>query len=340
MGVAIGAGHRSVARHSALSLAAAAIVALSAGSVTALERQPLEPRMRIIENFRPAPQDGDRLDFRGGLVLRGERDLDGLSGMIADGNEVLMVSDFGHWVGGRLQIEDGRLTGFTDVWRAPMRLEDGSIAAGKEDGDAESLALRGDEIVVTFERPGRALSYRKADGDWAPDDTTPTLLSNLRQDFGPQHNFPEAAFFDPDGNVVIINEEPTYRDGARVVRLPSKLFAVALQDPWRVTGADLGPAGDLFIVERRYEGGTDVGMRVRRIGTETMARSVWDGPVLIEGDFSDEIDNMEAITAVDDDGEIAITIVSDNNANIVQRGLILRFVVSDPLPQPNPMRRP
>ncbi|MEM6846956.1 MAG: esterase-like activity of phytase family protein [Pseudomonadota bacterium] len=338
-GVATAVGRLSSAvRPRSFWFAAAAAFALVAGNAAALEREPLDPDVRQIESFRTAPRDGDRLAFRGGLVLSGEPGLNGLSGIGMDGNSVLLVSDFGHWVGGRLVLEHGRLTDFVDVWRAPMQLPDRTIADGKLNGDAEAIAVRGEDIIVTFERPGRALIFPKAEGVLAPRDDTSKLLSNLRLEFGPQHNKPEAAFTDAAGSIVIIDEDPTFRDGARGVRLPSERFAVALEDPWRVTGADLGPGGDLFIVERRYEGGTDVGMRVRRIGTDTMARSVWDGPILIEGDFSDQIDNMEAIGVTGDGDKIELTLVSDNNANFLQRTIILRFVVSDPLPRPNPRR--
>lgn len=293
---------------------------------------------RQIEEFRSAPQDEDRLAFRGGLVFSGERALDGLSGIIADGADVLMVSDFGHWVGGRMVIDGGRLTGLTDLWRAPMVRPGGEIAAGKSDGDAEALARRGDEIVVALERSGEVLSFAKAPGALEPSGAAPVRLIHLRAQLGPQHARPEAALVDARGEVVVINEVPSHRDGARGVRLPADRFAVRLADPWRVTGADLAPGGDAFIVERRYEGGIDVGMRVRRIGRETMARNLWDGPVLLEADFSDQIDNMEGVAVTVDDDEIALTIISDNNASFLQRRLMLRFVVSDPLPRPNPSR--
>jgi hypothetical protein len=59
--------------------------------------------------------------------------------------------------------------------------------------------------------------------------------------------------------------------------------------------------------------------------------AVVDGLVLIEADLGDEIDNMEGLnvhrTA---DGEIVLTLISDDNFSPVQRTLLLQFTLADP----------
>ncbi len=144
----------------------------------------------------------------------------------------------------------------------------------------------------------------------------------------------------PDGSAVLIAEKGARgADTIPAFHLPSgKAFQIRRHGDFAITGADALPGGDLLLIERRYGGGIDVGMQVRRIGADALNEGVADGPVLINAGFSSEIDNMEAIAAEVVDGEIVLTLLSDDNHKFFQRTLMLRFAVADPLPRPNPLR--
>ena len=117
-------------------------------------------------------------------------------------------------------------------------------------------------------------------------------------------------------------------------------FAVARHGTFAVTGADALPGGDVILAERRYDGGLEVGMRIRRIGADAFTRKArtLDGPILLETDLASEIDNIEAIAAQVQGGDIVLTLLSDDNFNLFQRTLLLRFRIADPVPRPKPAR--
>ena len=56
--------------------------------------------------------------------------------------------------------------------------------------------------------------------------------------------------------------------------------------------------------------------------------AVVDGPTIFEADLGYEIDNFEGIdTHVTESGDTVITLVSDNNFSMLQRTLLMQFVL-------------
>ncbi|MEM8663758.1 MAG: esterase-like activity of phytase family protein [Pseudomonadota bacterium] len=294
---------------------------------------------RQIARFSPRPLPDARLAFRGGLVLRGPRRFGALSGMLVEGTRLLAVSDTGTWFAADLVLEDRRLVGLNDT-RLIERLDtDGSTIRTKRRGDAEALAKGDGGILVLIERARALLAYA-ADGldvDWS---ATPQALPLSREERRAGRRGIEAMTFLPNGDLLLIAEG---RDGdakqTPAFILGGRRLAIARRDGFAITGADALPGGDVILVERRYGGGFDVAMRVRRIGADAFATAApADGPILLEAGFSAEIDNMEAVAAQVIDGEIVLTLLSDDNDSFLQRTLLLRFVLTDPLPRPNPQR--
>jgi hypothetical protein len=57
---------------------------------------------------------------------------------------------------------------------------------------------------------------------------------------------------------------------------------------------------------------------------------VLDGPVLMEADLGYEIDNMEGLAVHRaSNGDIVLTLVSDDNFSIIQRTILLQFTLLD-----------
>ena len=87
------------------------------------------------------------------------------------------------------------------------------------------------------------------------------------------------------------------------------------------------PNGDALLLERRFTLRHGIGMRLRLIPAAEIfpgARAV--GTVLLEGGFTDQIDNMEGLAVHRDaQGHTVLTVVSDDNRSILQRTLLLRF---------------
>lgn len=316
----------------------AAVLCLVALAATAAA-SPADVGFRRIERFA-RDMDGARLAFRGGLVLRGPASIGGMSGLLVEGERMLAATDFGKFVSARLEFDGDRLTGITDVDVTTRRDHLGEPITQKVRGDAEALARGDGAVLVYVESPRILLSY-PADGLRIDAGATPRMLPLTPQERKAGSRGMEAMARLPDGRVVLIAEgREGDADTTPAFFLGGAAFKVRRRDGFAITGADALPGGDLMIVERRYQGGLEIAMRVRRLGADSLrAGNVADGPVLLEADFSAEIDNIEAIAAEVDGGRIFLTLASDDNGSLFQRTLLLRFEVSDPLPPPNPLRR-
>jgi hypothetical protein len=71
---------------------------------------------------------------------------------------------------------------------------------------------------------------------------------------------------------------------------------------------------------------------MRRIGlADIKPGAVVDGPMLLEVDLGYEIDNMEGLSVHrSGDGDLVLTLVSDDNFSILQRTLLLQFTLTEP----------
>ena len=115
-------------------------------------------------------------------------------------------------------------------------------------------------------------------------------------------------------------------------------FSLKRTKPFDVSDAAFLPDGDLLVLERRFSFSDGLGMRIRRIpGATIRPGATIDGPVLIEADMGDQIDNMEGLAIrTGEHGETILTLVSDDNGNtFLQRTILLQFALVPPT-VPNP----
>ncbi len=325
-----------------LSMVASALAALTASTVVPLQAddEMLPITSRLISNFKVGSDQtrfGD-FEFVGGLELSSSSATLGAMSAIRlsdDRRQFLGVMDTGFWYAGRFERgPGGALTGITDSSVSPILDKDGESSDQKWRVDAEGLALRGDEVLVSFERQSRVDIYpAKAPGNSRPLGSLPLQipLKELRNNRGL-----EAIMVAPEasplaGEVVVVSEKSLNSNGdiyAAVLTGPSKgVFFVKRHAPYDVTDGDFLPNGDLLLLERRFSIAEGIGMRIRRIeGSRLVPGNLVDGPVLLEADFGDQIDNMEGLdVSTDDAGQIFVTLVSDDNHSILQRNLVLEF---------------
>ena len=109
-------------------------------------------------------------------------------------------------------------------------------------------------------------------------------------------------------------------------------FTVKRTGDYDITDAAAMPGGDILILERRFSLLRGPGMRIRRMAVDTFKPgALVDGAVLIEADAGFQIDNMEGLAVhTSPRGEVILTLVSDNNFSILQRTLLLQFILIDP----------
>ena len=282
------------------------------------------------------------LEFRGGLVLTSsDKDFGGISAIriAADGANFISLSDKGRWLRGRIVYEEARPAGIANAEMAPILGPDGRPLSERGWFDTESLADDGGTLYVGIERVNEIVRF-----DYARDG----LLARGQPVAAPPDikSFPynrglEALVFVPRGSplagtLIAISERALDKDGNirafMIGGMTPGAFSVKRCDDYDISDAALLPGGDLLLLERHYSIARGVAMRMRRIAQKNVRPgALVDGQVLVEADLGFQIDNMEGLavhrTA---QGEVVLTLVSDDNFSAIQRTILLQFTLLEP----------
>lgn len=174
--------------------------------------------------------------------------------MSEDGRSVTVLSDRGAWTRGQvIRDAEGRIL---DIRTEPMRLlrGRGEEPLARRRNDSEGLALARDGTAyVSFEGAARVLRYRDLSG---PAENLP-----VHPDFAlmQRNSALEALAIDAGGAIYTLPERsgsatrpfPVYRYQNGVWTQP---FAVPRRGSFLIVGADFGPDGRLYVLERRFRG--------------------------------------------------------------------------------------
>ncbi|MEO1314320.1 MAG: esterase-like activity of phytase family protein [Pseudomonadota bacterium] len=241
-----------------------------------------------------------------------------------NGTRFLAVTDRGRIASGRLARDAERITGVTLEGLAPL-LDTQGAPVRRFDVDAEALTVDANgTLYVSFEANHRV---------WAYDDLTararqlPIALTfrSLQNNSGL-----EALFTGTDGAIYALPERsgqlsrpfPVYRfDGSAW----AEAFTLPRRPPHLPTGADLGPDGRLYLLERDFRGLRGFSTRVRSFAMTP--GGVTDEQVHVESRLGTH-DNLEGISVWQDAaGRIRITTISDDNLNFFQRTEWVEFTL-------------
>jgi hypothetical protein len=290
----------------------------------------------------PARRRFGLLEFRGGLVLKSPYpEFGGISAIrvAPDGAQFIALSDHGRWFKGRITYDGTRPSGIADAVMAPMLGPDGQALAAHGWHDTESIAEDGGTLYVGIEGVNQIVRFDYAAAGLLARGhpiAVPPVIRTL-----PRNQGLEAMVFVPKGQplagtLIAISERGLDKAGnllAFLIGGPSPgTFTIKRSEGLDISDAALLPSGDLLILERSFSWPEGLLVRIRRIPlTAIRPNAVVDGPVLIEADLGDEIDNMEGLSVHRTaDGEIVLTLISDDNFSPVERTLLLQFTLADP----------
>lgn len=241
-----------------------------------------------------------------------------------DGVGFVAISDRGRWATGRLLREDGRLDGVEMTGAGRLHGIDGAPLEAAE-ADAEGVAVDAEgRTYVSFEGFHRIRRYDRIDGPAARVPSHPDFKKMQR------NSSLEALAVDAEGAIYTIPE----RSGAwerpfPVYRLRDGVWDRTMSIPrvgrFLVSGADFGPDGRLYILERDFAWYTGFSTRVRRfeIGPDGIDRGV---TLLETGPGS--ADNFEGISVWrGPGGETRVTLIADDNFFALQSTAIAEYVV-------------
>lgn len=242
----------------------------------------------------------------------------GFSGLelAGDGLTFITVSDKGNIAKGRFRRDGVRITGIDAAGLNALKNTKGG-ALGRYQIDSEGLALREDgRLFVSFEAEHRVWSYRNAG-------SAAGALPRPREFHAMQNNSSlEALAIGPDGAVYTLPE----RSGKLTRPFPvfryrggkwTRPFSIPRRGEFLPVGADFGPDGRFYLLERHLNGVFGFLSRVRsfriegnRIGDERLVLQTSTG----------KHDNLEGISVWRDEaGAIRLTMISDDNFRSYQR---------------------
>ncbi|TMJ01912.1 MAG: twin-arginine translocation pathway signal [Alphaproteobacteria bacterium] len=321
-----------------------------AASAQTSPRQP-EPPVKIEVLAKPIgafePRDPSRtrfgaLVYRGGIELTSSyREFGGISAIrvAADGAGFLAVTDKGRWLRGRIVYDGTRPAGIVDAEMAPVLGPDGRTLAARGWYDTESIAQDGGTVWLGIERVNRIVRLDVGrDGLLARAHpiTVPPGVQRL-----PHNRGLECLEFVPrrlplGGTLIAISERGLDRDGnieGFLLGGPTPgAFSVKRIGDFDVSDCAVTPKGDLLVLERSFSRFRGVGMRIRRVPLASITPGTTvDGPALIEADMGHQIDNMEGLSVHRAaNGDLVLTLISDDNFSIIQRTILLQFTLAEP----------
>ena len=280
-----------------------------------------------------------QLEYLGGLVMatkNGEMGATSSIRLLADGKRFISIMDTGHWATGEIERDSsGTLSGIKDYTITTMR-DSGSHKSRdhKDNLDAEGMAIDGDHILVSFERDHRIATYPLATFT----ESEPLKVERpLKGGYKLRGNGGlEAILKAPDdsamkGALVWVAERSYNADGnfiAGVQSGPQKgIFAIERVAPYDVTDGVFLDDETFLLLERKFGLRDGIGMRIRRFkGADIAPGKTVSGTVVMEADFSHQIDNMEGLDAFRaEDGSTHLIVVSDDNHSLIERNLMLEF---------------
>lgn len=309
------------------------------------EGTPARMTTRQIDQFKIGRSETKfgSLTYLGGLeLISPDRNVGGLSGLISleDGRQILAVTDNGIWFSADIeQAPDGRPLGLSNARYADMLDQKGRALRKGNGSDTEALAIDGSTVLVSAERVNTIYRF-----PWPLTTGKERLVGELA--LSPEihtlrgtKGLESIAVAPPGspiaGTLVAIAERGKTGDdnlpGFLIGKGKVERFAVVRSDRYDATDAAFLPDGTLLLLERRFNLRDLVGMRIRRFAADSVRPGAeLKGEILMEADYGNQIDNMEGLDIHRDaQGRTILTLISDNNRSILQRTLLLRFMLDD-----------
>lgn len=273
-----------------------------------------------------APVSAATLDYISTYVWRdNDPRFGGFSGIeiTEDGNKFYVVSDRANLLWGSIERDaSGRIRHMNIAGRTHLKDSDGKELEEGYLGDSEGIAVDDDgQIWISFEGLNRVVLHSDVDAPGQPL-PRPPMLKELKINRGL-----ESLAVHPDGSIFTMPEVGMKPDGLLpVLRFRDgqwqQPFDIIYDRNWQVVGADFGPDGWFYLLERGFHGVLGFSSRVRRF--QFSDDGVTAEETLLETSPL-QYDNLEGISVWEDAQGIRLTMISDDNFLFVQRTELVEY---------------
>ena len=245
--------------------------------------------------------------------------------MSADGRSYTALSDRATVRWGSIERDSqGRIRSLSTAGRARLQDSSGTKLKPGYLGDAEGLAIDAEgRMYVSFEGLDRIARFDDPDRPAERIPPAPAFKGLVR------NAGLEALAVTPEGDILTMPEQwessppmtPVwrFRDGTW-----STAFRLPRDGVWAPVGADVGPDGKLYVLERDFRGLRGFASRVRRYAMD--GDSVGPPEHILTTSLL-QFDNLEGIAVWADGQGIRITMISDDNFLFVQRTELVEYRV-------------
>lgn len=241
----------------------------------------------------------------------------------ADGRAFTALSDRGHFVQGLLVREDDDIVGVLQGEDEALLDARGRVPRSYR-RDSEGLAQLGDgPIYVSFEGVHRIDAYRDLSQAALP-------IARFPKHEGLHGNGSlEALAVDRRGRLFAITEDALGAEGEATVFVFSNgswstPYRISRSDGFHPVGADFGPDGRFYLLERGFNG---FGFRSRVRRFDLTAAELVNEAELFRTRTGTH-DNLEGLSVWQDSaGNMRLTMISDDNFRFFQRTEIVEYVV-------------
>lgn len=245
-----------------------------------------------------------------------------------DGENFVAMTDRGNLTRGKFLRENGTIVNIAHGKLQKLNRARGIPVRGIW-SDSEGLAIAPDgTMYVSFEVGHRIVRYPSGQGK------ARKLPENPATERMAPNEAQEALAVMSDGSVLMIPEgttkdtspHPVFRlaKGSQAWEIP---FTIPRHRPYRPVGADIGPDGRLYVLERHLSGIFGFTNLVRRF--DMTAKGLSNEVVLLQTEVGAH-DNLEGLAVWRDaDGLIRLTMVSDDNFKFFQVTEVVEYVVPE-----------
>lgn len=244
-----------------------------------------------------------------------------------DGMGFVAINDKGHVITARIQRDEaGQIVQIDQRSLDHLRNKDGN-PLDRYGSDAEGLAIAADGTsYVSFERLARVTRF---DG-WGRASLPlprPPEFTALQKNAAL-----EALAIDVDGTLYTLPERPTVRASVFPIHrfqngVWDQPFVLPREGYFLAVGADIGPDGRFYLLERQFFGLSGFASRVRRFTLSAV--SLTNQETLLQTKPGQH-DNLEGLSVWrDKTGALRLTMISDDNFLFLQRTEIVEYRVPD-----------